>query len=58
MSTVQYLSDKLSVSPNYLSDMVRSLSGQTALGIIHAKVIEKAKEKLSTTDLTVSEVAY
>lgn len=25
---------------------------------IHEKLIEKAKEKLSTTDLTVSEIAY
>ncbi|WP_158796191.1 AraC family transcriptional regulator [Pedobacter sp. L105] len=56
--TVQYLSDKLNMSPRYLSDMLRSLAGQNAQQHIHHKLIEKAKEKLSTTSLSVSEVAY
>jgi AraC-like DNA-binding protein len=55
---VQYLSDKLNISPSYLSDMLRSLTGQNAQQHIHHKLIEKAKEKLSTTSLSVSEVAY
>jgi AraC family transcriptional activator of pobA len=56
--TVQYLADNLNISPNYLSDMLRSLTGQSAQQHIHDKLIAKAKEKLSTTDLSVSEVAY
>src|ERR1700761_6622541 len=56
--TVQYLSEKLNISPSYLSDMLRSLTGQNAQQHIHSKLIEKAKEKLSTTNLSVSEVAY
>ena len=56
--TVQFLSDQLNMSPSYLSDMLRSLTGQNAQQHIHHKLIEKAKEKLSTSDLTVSEVAY
>lgn len=56
--TVGYLAEKLHLSPSYLSDMLRSLTGQNAQQHIHAKVIEKAKEKLSTTNLSVSEVAY
>jgi AraC family transcriptional activator of pobA len=56
--TVQFLSDHLNISPSYLSDMLRSLTGQSAQQHIHQKLIEKAKEKLSTTSLTVSEVAY
>ncbi|WP_259068115.1 helix-turn-helix domain-containing protein [Mucilaginibacter sp. X4EP1] len=56
--TVQYLSEKLNISPSYLSDMLRSLTGQNAQQHIHHKLIEKAKEKLSTTSLSVSEVAY
>jgi AraC-like DNA-binding protein len=55
---VQYLSDHLNVSPSYLSDLLRSLTGQNAQQHIHQKLIEKAKEKLSGTSLTVSEVAY
>lgn len=56
--TVQYLSEKLNVSPSYLSDMLRSLTGQNAQQHIHNKLIEKAKEKLSITSLSVSEIAY
>lgn len=56
--TVQFLSRQQNVSPSYLSDMLRSLTGQNAQQHIHHKLIEKAKEKLSTTRLTVSEVAY
>jgi AraC family transcriptional regulator, transcriptional activator of pobA len=56
--TVQYLSEHLNISPSYLSDMLRSLTGQNAQQLIHQKLIEKAKEKLSTTNLSVSEVAY
>lgn len=56
--TVQYLADKLNISPNYLSDMLRTLTGQTTQQHIHNKLIEKAKEILTTTSLSVSEIAY
>jgi AraC family transcriptional regulator, transcriptional activator of pobA len=58
LPTVQYLAEQLNLSPSYLSDMLRSLTGQNAQHHIHDKLIEKAKEKLSTTTLSVSEVAY
>jgi AraC family transcriptional regulator, transcriptional activator of pobA len=58
LPTVQYLAEHLNLSPSYLSDMLRSLTGQNAQQHIHHKLIEKAKELLSTTQLTVSEVAY
>jgi AraC family transcriptional activator of pobA len=56
--TVQYLSEQLNISPSYLSDMLRSLTGQNAQQHIHNKLIEKAKEKISTTSLSISEIAY
>ena len=56
--TVQYLAGHLNISASYLSDMLRSLTGQSAQQHIHNKLIEKAKEKLSSTSLSVSEVAY
>ena len=56
--TVQFLSDQLNLSPSYLSDMLRSLTGQNAQQHIHDKLIATAKEKLSTTELSVSEIAY
>lgn len=56
--SVQSVSDNLNLSPNYLSGMLKSLTGQSTQQHIHNKLIEKAKEKLSTTRLSVSEIAY
>jgi AraC-like DNA-binding protein len=58
LPTVQYIADTLNISPNYLSDLLKVLTGQSTQQHIHDKLIEKAKEKLSTTDLSVSEIAY
>ena len=58
LPTVEYIAAQLHLSPRYLSDMLRSLTGQNAQQHIHEKLIEKAKEKLSTTGLSVSEIAY
>ena len=58
LPTVQYVSDKLNVSVSYLSRLLKTLTGQSTQQHIHDKLIEKAKEKLSTTELTVSEIAY
>jgi AraC family transcriptional activator of pobA len=56
--TVQYVADQLHYTPNYLSDMLRSLSGLNAQQHIHLKLIEKSKELLSSSNMTISEVAY
>ena len=56
--TVQYIAEKLNYTPNYLSDMLRSLTGLNAQQHIHLKLIEKSKELLTTTNKTVGEVAY
>ncbi|MFH6968844.1 helix-turn-helix domain-containing protein [Flavobacterium sp. FlaQc-28] len=58
LPSVQYISEQLHISPNYLSDMLRTITGQTTQQHIHNKLIEKAKEKLSTSDLSISEIAY
>src|SRR6202012_2553923 len=58
LPSVHILAGHVHLSPSYLSDMLRSLIGQNAQQYIHGKLIEKAKEKLSTTSLSVSEVAY
>ncbi|MEO6286974.1 MAG: helix-turn-helix transcriptional regulator [Dyadobacter sp.] len=58
LPTVQYIADTLNISPNYLSGMLKLLTGQTTQQHIHDKLIERAKEKLSVTDLSVSEIAY
>ena len=58
LPTVRYISDNLNVSPTYLRSLLKTLTGLNTQQHIHEKLIEKAKEKLSTTDLTVSEIAY
>lgn len=58
LPTVHYLSEKLNISSNYLSDMLRSLTGQSTQQHIHNRIIVKSKELLSTTSLSVSEIAY
>lgn len=58
LPTVQDIASKLSLSPNYLSNLLQSLTNQSTQQHIHDKFIAKAKEILSTTQLSVSEVAY
>jgi len=58
LPTVQYISESLNVSPNYLRGLLKTSTGLNTQQHIHEKLIEKAKEKLSTTDLSVSEIAY
>ncbi|ASK29673.1 AraC family transcriptional regulator [Chryseobacterium sp. T16E-39] len=56
--TVYFIAEQLHLSPNYLSDMLRSQTGQTTQQHIQNRLIEKAKEMLSTTEMSVSEIAY
>lgn len=56
--TVQVIAAQMNLSPNYLSDLLRVHTGQNTQQHIHEKLIAKAKEKLSTTNLSVSEIAY
>jgi AraC-like DNA-binding protein len=58
LPTVQYIATALNISPSYLSALLRSLTGQNTQQHIHGKLIERAKEKLSGTDMSISEIAY
>jgi AraC-like DNA-binding protein len=58
LPSVKYISTELKLSQRYLSDMLRSLTGLNTQQYIQNAIIEKAKEKLSTTTLSVSEIAY
>ena len=58
LPAVDELAETLHVSAHYLSDMLRTLTGQNTQQHIHAKMIDRAKELLSTGQLSVAEVAY
>lgn len=58
LPSVQEMAQNLNLTPDYLSSMLKSLTGQTTQQHIHQKLIEKAKVQLSTTNLSVGEIAY
>jgi len=58
LPTVHFFADALNLSNKYFSDLLKQHTGLSAQQHIHEKLIEKAKEKLSTTNLSVSEIAY
>ena len=56
--SISYFAEQLNLSRNYLSDMLRSITGQSAQQHIQQRVIEKAKELLTNSELNVSEISY
>ena len=58
LPTVQYLASRMNLSPDYLSSLLKVTTGMNTQQHIHEKLIEKAKEKLASTVLSVSEIAY
>lgn len=58
LPTVASLAQSLNISSKYLSSMLKVLTGLSTQQHIHEKLIEKAKEKLSTTNLSIGEIAY
>lgn len=58
LPSVKYIAGELALSPNYLSSLLKTLTGRNTQQHILDKLIEKAKEKISTTELSVSEISY
>ncbi len=58
LPTVQFLANEVNLSPGYLSDLLRNMTGQNAQQYIQNHLIEKAKELLATTNGSISEIAY
>lgn len=56
--TVQFLAESLHMSAGYLSDLLRTLTGQNTQQLLHQRLIEMGKVKLTTTNLSVAEIAY
>lgn len=58
LPSVHNIAELLHISPKYLSTLLRMHTGQNTQHYIHEKLIERAKERISTTDLSISEIAY
>ncbi|MFY0715369.1 helix-turn-helix transcriptional regulator [Seonamhaeicola sp. NFXS20] len=58
LPTVEKISSELNLSSTYLSSVLKSLTGMSTQQHIHNALIEKAKEQLSTTSLSINEIAY
>ena len=58
LPTVKYFADKLCLSSNYFGDMFKKETGKSPQEYIQEKVIELAKERISDTADTVSQIAY
>jgi AraC family transcriptional activator of pobA len=58
LPSVQYVAEELHLSPNYLSGLLKVLTGRNTQQHIQDKMIEKAKERISTTELSVSEISH
>lgn len=55
--SVFFFSEKLHVTPNYLSDMIRHHTGKSALTVIHEYIIEEAKLLLKTSNESVAQIS-
>jgi AraC-like DNA-binding protein len=56
--TVHFLAKEMSLSSNYLSDLLKKETGKTAQEHIHLFVIEKAKNILLNSNRSISEIGY
>lgn len=58
LPSVRYFADKACLSPNYFGDLIKKETGKSAQEYIQYKLIERAKDRIVSTNLTMSEIAY
>ena len=58
LPSVKYLAEQVHLSPNYLSDLLKKETGMNAQDHIHYYLIEEAKNILTQTDQSASEIAF
>jgi AraC-like DNA-binding protein len=56
--SVKYCAERMNLSPNYFSDLLRSETGKTTQDHIHHYLLDKAKNLLANSDLSISEIAF
>ncbi len=58
LPSVKFCADKLNLSANYLSDLLKRQTGLNAQEHIHHHIIEEAKNSLLNSDASISEIAF
>ena len=58
LPSVKYCADQLHLSPNYFGDLIKKETGKSPQEYIQIEVINIAKEKISDTQKSISEIAY
>jgi AraC-like DNA-binding protein len=58
LPTVKYCAESMNLSPNYFSDLLKSETGKNTQEHIHYYLLEKAKDLLKHSNLSISEIAY
>lgn len=56
--TVAWCADQLHLSPNYFGDLIKKETGKSAQEYVQQKTMDAAKDMLTQTDKSISEVAY
>lgn len=58
LPTVRYFAEKVFLSPNYFGDLIKKETGKTAQQYILSHLIDRAKDRIVNTNLSVSQIAY
>jgi len=58
LPTVSFVAQKLSISADYLTELLRSEAGKSTSRVIHEFIVEQAEILLFQTNMTVSEIAH
>lgn len=58
LPSVGYFADKVHLSANYFGDLIKKETGKSAQEYIQFKIIERAKDRIANTTLTMSQIAY
>lgn len=57
LPSVKFFADKACLTPSYFGDLIKRETGRTAQELIHLKIIDRAKEYLRATNLTVTQIS-
>jgi len=55
---LEYFAEKIHLSPNYLSDLLKKETGYSVKDSIHNFIVEKAKTLLLSKEDTIAVIAY